>query len=36
MARALLVVDMIEDFVHEGGALYCGVSMAKIIPVIQL
>ena len=26
---------MIEDFVHEGGALYCGPSMAKIVPVIQ-
>ena len=34
--RALLVVDMIEDFVHEGGALYCGPSMARIVPVIQL
>jgi nicotinamidase-related amidase len=33
--RALLVIDMIEDFAHEGGALYCGASMAKIIPVIQ-
>jgi nicotinamidase/pyrazinamidase len=35
MRRALLVVDMIEDFAHEGGALYCGPSMARIIPVIQ-
>ena len=35
MTRALVVVDMIEDFVREGGALYCGPSMAKIIPVIQ-
>ena len=33
--RALLVVDMIHDFVHEGGALYCGPSMARIVPVIQ-
>ena len=33
--RALLVVDMIEDFVHEGGALYCGPSMARIVPVIK-
>jgi len=33
--RALLVIDMIEDFVHEGGTLYCGPSMAKIVPVIQ-
>jgi len=22
--RALVVIDMIEDFAHEGGALYCG------------
>src|SRR5439155_21747268 len=35
MKRALVVVDMIEDFVHEGGALYCGASMARIVPVIQ-
>jgi nicotinamidase/pyrazinamidase len=33
--RALVVVDMIEDFVHEGGALYCGPSMARIVPVIK-
>jgi nicotinamidase/pyrazinamidase len=26
---------MIEDFVREGGALYCGPSMARIVPVIQ-
>ena len=35
MRRALVVVDMIEDFVHEGGALYCGPSMTRIVPVIQ-
>jgi nicotinamidase/pyrazinamidase len=35
MRRALVVVDMIEDFVREGGALYCGPSMAKIVPVIR-
>lgn len=35
MRRALLVIDMIEDFAHEGGALYCGASMERIIPVIQ-
>jgi nicotinamidase-related amidase len=35
MERALVVIDMIHDFAHEGGALYCGPSMAKIIPVIQ-
>lgn len=35
MKRSLVVVDMIEDFVREGGALYCGPSMGRIIPVIQ-
>ncbi|HKY50994.1 MAG TPA: isochorismatase family cysteine hydrolase [Candidatus Limnocylindria bacterium] len=35
MKRALVVIDMIEDFAREGGALYCGPSMAQIIPVIQ-
>ncbi|HEV2250740.1 MAG TPA: isochorismatase family cysteine hydrolase [Candidatus Limnocylindria bacterium] len=35
MHRALVVVDMIEDFVHEGGALYCGPSMAKVVLVIE-
>ncbi len=35
MRRALVVIDMIHDFAHEGGALYCGPSMPRIIPVIQ-
>jgi len=35
MTRALLVVDMIEDFVREGGALYCGPSMTRILPVVK-
>ncbi|MGH2499849.1 MAG: cysteine hydrolase family protein [Candidatus Limnocylindria bacterium] len=35
MKRALVVIDMIEDFVREGGALYCGPSMGRILPVIQ-
>ena len=26
---------MIEDFVREGGALYCGPTMASVLPVIQ-
>jgi nicotinamidase/pyrazinamidase len=33
--RALLVVDMIHDFVDPSGALYCGPQMARIVPVIQ-
>lgn len=35
MKRALVVIDMIEDFVREGGALYCGPSMSRIVPVIK-
>jgi len=35
MTRALVIVDMIEDFVREGGALYCGATMAKIVPVVR-
>lgn len=35
MKRALVVIDMIEDFAREGGALYCGPSMSRIIPVIK-
>lgn len=34
MKRALVVIDMIEDFVRHDGALYCGPSMARIVPVI--
>jgi nicotinamidase/pyrazinamidase len=32
--RALVVVDMIHDFADPSGALYCGASMQRIIPVI--
>ncbi len=35
MKRALVVIDMIEDFAHAGGSLYCGPSIDQIIPVIQ-
>jgi nicotinamidase-related amidase len=35
MNRALLVVDMIEDFVREDGALYCGPTIGEIVPIIQ-
>ena len=33
--RALIVVDMLNDFVDEKGALYCGPSARDIIPFIQ-
>jgi len=35
MTRALVVVDMIEDFVREDGALYCGPSMRGVVAVIE-
>ncbi len=35
MKRALVIVDMIEDFAHSGGALYCGPSIGRIIPRIS-
>jgi nicotinamidase/pyrazinamidase len=35
VTRALLVVDMIHDFADPSGALYCGPSMPRIIPVIK-
>ena len=35
MTRALVVVDMIEDFVRESGALYCGPSITRILPVVK-
>ena len=33
--RALIVVDMLNDFVDEKGALYCGPSAKDIIPFIK-
>jgi len=35
MHRALIVIDMIEDFAHEDGALYCGPSMARVTAVVR-
>lgn len=35
--RVLLVVDMLNDFIREEGALYCGPEVAKIKPrVVKL
>jgi len=31
---ALIIIDMLNDFVSEKGALYCGKSSREIIPVI--
>ena len=33
--RALIVVDMLNDFVDEKGTLYCGPSAQEIIPFIK-
>lgn len=33
--RALLVIDMLNDFIREDGALFCGPSSRKIIPFIK-
>lgn len=33
--RALIVVDMLNDFVDESGALYCGQPAREIIPFIM-
>lgn len=32
--KAMLIIDMLNDFVREGGALYIGDAGRKIIPVI--
>lgn len=33
--RALLVIDMLKDFVEKGGALDCGEEARRIVPFIQ-
>ena len=33
--KALIVVDMLNDFVDETGALYCGESSRAIVPFIK-
>ena len=35
MSKALIIVDMLNDFVKEGGALYCGQTVRDIIPCIK-
>jgi nicotinamidase-related amidase len=34
-ARALIIVDMLNDFIHPDGALYCGKDAEQIVPVIS-
>ncbi len=33
--KALLVIDMLKDFIEEDGALYCGKTARQIIPLIK-
>ncbi|MFQ6109651.1 MAG: cysteine hydrolase family protein [Candidatus Aminicenantales bacterium] len=33
--KALFVIDMLNDFLHEDGALYCGETSRKIIPFVK-
>ena len=33
--KALIIVDMLNDFVNEKGALYCGETARSIIPFIE-
>ena len=35
MKKALLVIDMLHDFIDPAGALYCGSEGEKIVPVIK-
>lgn len=35
MNKALIIVDMLNDFINENGALYCGQTSRDIIPHIQ-
>jgi nicotinamidase-related amidase len=35
MNKILIVIDMLNDFMDPGGALYCGDESRKIIPVIR-
>jgi nicotinamidase-related amidase len=32
--QTLIIVDMLNDFIHPDGALYCGKSAQEIVPVI--
>ena len=33
--KGLIIIDMLNDFIHEEGALYCGPSAPAIVPFIQ-
>jgi len=33
--KALIIVDMLNDFVNEKGALYCGETAGRIVPFVR-
>jgi nicotinamidase-related amidase len=33
--QTLIIVDMLNDFIHPDGALYCGKHVEEIVPVIS-
>lgn len=33
--KALIISDMLNDFIDENGALYCGESVSEIVPFIR-
>lgn len=33
--NAIIVIDMLNDFIHPDGVLYCGQSAERIVPVIS-
>lgn len=35
MAKALLVIDMLNDFIRPDGLLYCGEAGEKIVPFVK-
>lgn len=35
MKQALIIVDMLNDFIHPKGKLYCGSTAEAIVPFIQ-
>jgi len=35
LKKALIIVDMLNDFIHTNGALYCGETARVIIPFIK-
>jgi len=34
-SKALIIIDMLNDFIDKNGALYCGDTVLPIVPFIQ-